>query len=621
MLNTLNVGQSGLNAAKIAVENVSNNIANENTPGYKKRVVDLKEIEQADSRFTGRGVSATDAYRITDQYSYNNLITEGSKSNYYDEISTILSTVEASFSETDTSGFSSNLNRYFQSIENLRANPNSEIYKADLSNQGTILVDSLQNLYTSIENEEELLSNSLNDDVEIVNNLLHDIGEVNEQLGKYAAASNDLLDRRDQLEQELAQYVDIKVDRTDDEYELEIGGFVAIRYNTNVREISFEKEDTTQVDKFLKEDGTGSNILDTITTFDNEDEITYKLNNEFSVTVRNGESMNFDLDGDGTSEAVTVDASNYVRALAHKINTNTDTKDLVTAYNGAYQIDSSGNKNDASTVDKYLLIESNETGVKGSFEGRIAVVEQTDYTDETTITNRESIYKDDYQSSEATSKEFMSIYSQEVTLKAGSIKAKVENLSSEAGLNKFDGYKEKLDNFAKTLSDITDKYVKLDDDENYLYGEKASDEYDGSKSVNSIGLFSGTDVKSLAFDKSVVSDLELDALNYLSTLQWKDDISFTSTAQNPDDKEVTSFSAFFQELRVNISSDKESNDFLLDTQESVVQSLQSNYDNLVKVDSDEEMLNLIKFQAAYSANAKIITTIDEMLQVLLGIKS
>ena len=39
MLGTLNVSQTGLNAAKILVENVSNNIANQNTEGYKKRVV------------------------------------------------------------------------------------------------------------------------------------------------------------------------------------------------------------------------------------------------------------------------------------------------------------------------------------------------------------------------------------------------------------------------------------------------------------------------------------------------------------------------------------------------------------------------------------------------------
>ena len=59
MLNTLNVSITGLNAAKIAVENVSNDIANENTPGYKIRVVQLDELAQTDSRFTGRGVSAS----------------------------------------------------------------------------------------------------------------------------------------------------------------------------------------------------------------------------------------------------------------------------------------------------------------------------------------------------------------------------------------------------------------------------------------------------------------------------------------------------------------------------------------------------------------------------------
>ncbi len=49
-------------------------------------------------------------------------------------------------------------------------------------------------------------------------------------------------------------------------------------------------------------------------------------------------------------------------------------------------------------------------------------------------------------------------------------------------------------------------------------------------------------------------------------------------------------------------------------------SIQSSYDQLTKVDKDEEMLDLMKFQAAYTANAKIITAIDEMLQTLLGLK-
>ena len=64
----------------------------------------------------------------------------------------------------------------------------------------------------------------------------------------------------------------------------------------------------------------------------------------------------------------------------------------------------------------------------------------------------------------------------------------------------------------------------------------------------------------------------------------------------------------------------QNNDFLMESQSAVVESLQFNYDQLTKVDNDEEMINLIKFQAAYTANAKIITVVDEMLETLLNIR-
>ncbi len=146
MLSTLNVSQTGLNAAKIAVENVSNNIANENTPGYKKRVVQISELEQMDARFAGRGVNVDGTFRITSQYVYDKLISENSKLNYYDKLSNMLGNVESVFKETTDSGFTADLNRYYQAVENLRSNPNSQIFKTALQNQGKILVESLQNL-------------------------------------------------------------------------------------------------------------------------------------------------------------------------------------------------------------------------------------------------------------------------------------------------------------------------------------------------------------------------------------------------------------------------------------------------------------------------------------------
>ena len=106
----------------------------------------------------------------------------------------------------------------------------------------------------------------------------------------------------------------------------------------------------------------------------------------------------------------------------------------------------------------------------------------------------------------------------------------------------------------------------------------------------------------------------------MATLQWKKDVEFDGFEQDSSNNALSSFSEFYQEIRVNISSDKENNDFLLEAQEAVEQSLQSNFDQLTKVDSDEEMINLIKFQAAYTANAKIITVVDAMLQTILNIR-
>ena len=97
-------------------------------------------------------------------------------------------------------------------------------------------------------------------------------------------------------------------------------------------------------------------------------------------------------------------------------------------------------------------------------------------------------------------------------------------------------------------------------------------------------------------------------------------MNFDGKGQANTSSNQASLNDYFRDLRITVSADKESNDFLKDTQEAIYKSLETSYNNLVKVDKDDEMFNLMKFQAAFTANAQIITAVNEMIQTILGMR-
>ena len=738
MLNILNVAQSGLKASQTQVENVMNNLVNEHTPGYKKRNVNVSELEHADARLTGRGVSLQGVERNTNIYMYQNLITEESKLSSINHLNTMLSDMESIFYETDTSGLSADINRYFRSIENLRTSPQNEVYKNDLSNNAKVIVSDLQNLYKGIEDAENRTLLNVRENVSEVNNLLKEIGNISKKISETTTGTpNDLLDKRDNLEKELAKYVDVEISR-DAHYQLKIGGVTAVRFDTNVHEIKLIENYTPQKDIYAKlnNDGTtkipltdglidkttwvdagtsevqtidmsgiatgpvmflghevvgsiaGDTATDTATkivadkadiitnwnknfpdkkiqditsagsvitiTYDSlagdvpaidntdsegiiytgsvetttgkgsVDSLTYTLNNEVSLTVTRGEILlddagnEIDLDGDGIlagDDIVT--ENNVLQAMIYKINQSRDIGGTVKAYNGQYELAKDGSKiltNDPRhsdydpanpNKDRYLVIESQIDGEKGSFVGEFLVNDSN---------KKSHPLKNEMLSKAGIDDIHLEIYDKEVSISGGALKPMLDNISTESGNNIYNQYKEKLDQFAKTLSNLSGSYIE-NADQSYIYGtdmvELNSDE---DKKVN-LNLFSGASVNSLKFNNSSLNTLTQDKLDYLATIQWKEDIDFDNTGLNKQ-----SFSQFYQTLRVNIADNKENAAFTQGAQSAVRESLQNAYDKVTKVDKDGEMIELIKYQSAYEASAKMVTIVDEMLQTLLGMK-
>ena len=720
MLNILNTAQTGLTVAQTQVDNTMNNISNENTAGYKKRVVNVSELEHLDARITGRGAIVDDVSRVTNVYMYQNVLKEQSKETSYTELNTMLADIESIFSETDDSGLSADLSRYFVSIENLRTSPNNEVYRNDVKNNASVLVEDLKTLYKDIENREKTTLSQAKDSIDNINDILNQIGDISKQIIESSRPQNDLLDKRDSLEQKLSKYIDVDISR-EDSYQLKIGGVTAVRFDTNVHALKLVENYTPQIDRYVEDgvypyksnlidkdtwnsddnkseeqyikiedeansqvyflgakvanaDGSSGhttaaeiqndiindkqNIIDTWNanhpdrkiadlkddanddekvvivyedtmgdvstipeaksagiTFDQSVEttkgyaeaVTYTLNNEVTVRVAAGEKL--DIDGDGVEE--TIDKDNIIRALVTKINRNTEMLGKVRAWNGDYTVDKDGNKipMEPTNEDHYLVIESTLDGEANSFVGSV-MVRDNKYKDQDGNQINHHVQKSTF-SSEAKDDIHLEIFDEEVSLKAGTLKPMIDNIKTDSGNNKFDKYKEKLDQFAKALSDISYSYIEHDDG-TYIYGKKATEEDKDYDKVVKLELFNGSDVKSLTFNETVVNTLTQDNLDYLAKIQWKEDIDFDGTGQSN-----TSFAKFYQTLRFDVADDRETIRFKEESQKAVRESLQSSYDKLTKVDNDAQLVDLMKFQKAYEANAKMITVVDKLLDTIL----
>ena len=253
MINSLYIGRSGLDAAKYSVDVTSNNIANENTDGYIKRTVNTSELTTLEDDI-GNGVSFDSVTRSTSVYLYDKLVSQDSLSSYYEAEDSILSNVEMMFSETENTGFSSTLSNYFDSVETLRGDPTNLIYKNDFSSQSEFVVDGIQSLNENLNETITSTRAQLEDDVKTVNNILEQIVSLNEQILQSNTESIDLLDKRDLLEKNLSEYVDIEINRTSSTYNLKVSGVNVIFNNTNLHEISVKEENVAQKDVYDSSD-------------------------------------------------------------------------------------------------------------------------------------------------------------------------------------------------------------------------------------------------------------------------------------------------------------------------------------------------------------------------------
>jgi len=170
--------------------------------------------------------------------------------------------------------------------------------------------------------------------------------------------------------------------------------------------------------------------------------------------------------------------------------------------------------------------------------------------------------------------------------------------------------------FYLTKNTTDNIYVGLDND---------SANFGGSFGINK--FFDGSSSKDISLNKKLQEDPsqihanktpsegDNEVANEILNLQFEE-ITFYKNSTPI----TNTISGFYRSFTTNLANQTSSVSEQKETTNTLLTSISNEYYSLSGVNIDEELINLEKFQRGYQANAKVITTINEMLDTLFGIK-
>lgn len=233
----LNIAKDALLTQQHAINVVSHNIANVSTEGYSRQIsmITAKDAAPFAGLLFGRGVQMGNIESVTNAFIENRLHTATSNLSMMTEKETYMNVIENIFNETSESSISNQFNQFWNSWNDLNNNPSGMPERTILLEYGTLLAESLQKSSNDLSSLSRELNNSIGAGVNNVNQILEQIANVNSEIlvVKFTGTPNDLIDKRNSLVNNLSEYMDINI-YEDDQGSLSITtakGFMLVNKN------------------------------------------------------------------------------------------------------------------------------------------------------------------------------------------------------------------------------------------------------------------------------------------------------------------------------------------------------------------------------------------------------
>ncbi|MCX8031323.1 MAG: flagellar hook-associated protein FlgK [Thermodesulfovibrionales bacterium] len=257
ILGMLDIGKTALYANLRAMNIVSHNIANINTPGFSRQEAILTTMSPVFGKggLIGRGVAFLGIRRSYESFIETQLFKQ--YQNYGRSISLLetYSRIEQIFNEAQNFGLSKALSDYFNAWQEVSTNPESFPQRVVLLQSAHALVDSAKKIEQDLLDNIRYINEEIDNLVIKINDIGKNIASLNEKILEIEAGSpnsaHDYRDQRQVLLNQLSELVEVST------YEDDLGSVVVmigmrnLVYGTKTNQLSTKINDNSDKELYL----------------------------------------------------------------------------------------------------------------------------------------------------------------------------------------------------------------------------------------------------------------------------------------------------------------------------------------------------------------------------------
>lgn len=241
----LETAKRSLVTQQAALNTTGHNIANANTPGFSRQIVNMSATRPIEAvglmrsnnpGQLGTGVEVTSITRVRQQFLDDQFRNENKSLGNWSIQSDTLEKLEKIVNEPSDSGLRTVLDNFWKSWSDLANDPENVAGRKIVAESAKALTDSFNETAKKLNDLSADLTESIDAKAGEINTLTSAIASLNDEIMQIEGLGdnpNDLRDQRDLLTDQLSKIVDVQVVDTPQGYTINMGGTNLVTYKTS----------------------------------------------------------------------------------------------------------------------------------------------------------------------------------------------------------------------------------------------------------------------------------------------------------------------------------------------------------------------------------------------------